>query len=357
MTAFAHILPWALLAGVLIALIEALLLRWIQHTSKGPAIPVTVGVLVGVPVLSVLLFMISISGFMFTDQVGWTAIACGLIAITVVPVSVSFARRVTRRELDAENRRAGERAAETSRRELVGWISHDLRTPLAGIRAMAEALEDSVVSDPEDIARYARRIGDETHRLSAMVDDLFELSRINAGTLALRIEELSTQSLVAQALDASTPAAQVRRVNLVAGDRPGATAGWPMVAASQREMTRVLGNLLVNAIRHTPSDGTVSLDVDTDKRGGVVLSVQDGCGGIPEDELPFVFDTAFRGGHARSPHDELAVTGPGAGLGLAIARGLVEAHGGSIDVANSAPGCRFEIRLPPARSAVGVPVR
>lgn len=354
MTDLAHILPWALLAGVVIVLLEVVLLRWIQRTAQGSAIPVAVGVLVGMPVLSVLLFVVAISGFMFTDQVGWTAVACGLIAVTVVPVSVLFARRVIRRELVAESRRAGERAAETSRRELVGWISHDLRTPLAGIRAMSEALEDALVTDPEDITRYARRIGDETHRLSAMVDDLFELSRINSGTLALAVERMSTKSLVSQAIDASQPAAQVRRV-LLEGGTDAVRDAWPTVSVSHREMARVLGNLLVNAIRHTPSGGTVRLSVSGDA-DDVLLIVQDGCGGIPEHELPFVFDTAFRGGHARSPHEELAVTGPGAGLGLAIARGLVEAHGGSIAVANRSPGCRFEVRLPSVQVPVDVAV-
>lgn len=354
MTDLAHILPWALLATVAIVLLEAILLRWIQRTARGSAIPVAVGVLVGMPVLSVLLFVVAISGFMFTDQVGWTAVACGLIAVTVVPVSVLFARRVIRRELGAESRRASERSAETSRRELVGWISHDLRTPLAGIRAMSEALEDAVVTDPQDVTRYARRIGDETHRLSAMVDDLFELSRINAGTLHLTVEELSTELLVTGALETSAPAAQVREVHLESGT-DDLQQRWPTVMASHRELARVLGNLLVNAIRHTPSSGTVRLSAGLEG-DLVVLVVQDACGGIPADELPFVFDTAFRGGHARSPHEELAVTGPGAGLGLAIARGLVEAHGGSIAVANRSPGCRFEIRLPASTAAVDVSV-
>ncbi|WP_353650065.1 HAMP domain-containing sensor histidine kinase [Nakamurella sp. A5-74] len=354
MTDLSHILPWALLATVAIVLLEAILLRWIQRTARGSAIPVAVGVLVGMPVLSVLLFVVAISGFMFTDQVGWTAVACGLIAVTVVPVSVLFARRVIRRELEAESRRASERSAETSRRELVGWISHDLRTPLAGIRAMSEALEDAVVTDPQDVTRYARRIGDETHRLSAMVDDLFELSRINSGTLTLAVELLSTKSLVTQALDASMPAAQVRQVRLESGT-DAIRESWPTVSASHREMARVLGNLLVNAIRHTPSGGTVRLSVGNDEEA-VLLVVQDGCGGIPEHELPFVFDTAFRGGDARSPHEESAVTGPGAGLGLAIARGLVEAHGGSIAVANRWPGCRFEVRLPASDTRADVVV-
>ncbi|WP_262402912.1 sensor histidine kinase [Actinomadura sp. CNU-125] len=104
------------------------------------------------------------------------------------------------------------------------------------------------------------------------------------------------------------------------------------------ELGRALRNLVVNAIRHTPGDGTVEIVGDVDG-GEVRVTVADGCGGIPEDDLPRVFDVAFRGEAARSP-------GGGAGLGLAIARGIVEAHAGRIGVANAGPGCRFEIRLP-----------
>lgn len=228
--------------------------------------------------------------------------------------------------------RARERAVEQSRRELIAWISHDLRTPLAGLRAMAESLEDGVVADP---ARYHRGIRVEVDRLSGMVDDLFELSRIQAGALQLSLSRVSLFDLVGDAMAGTEMLARSRAVRL----EGGAIAAVP-VRVDSKEMSRALTNLLVNAIRHTPSDGTVAVDVQS-LPDGVVLTVTDACGGIPEDDLPRVFDTGWRGSHARTP-------GPdgGAGLGLAIVRGIVEAHQGTVGVVNVRGGCRFEVRLP-----------
>ena len=225
--------------------------------------------------------------------------------------------------------RERERALEDSRRELVAWISHDLRTPLAGLRAMAEALEDGVADDSD---RYLRRIRGEVERLNAMVGDLFELSRIHAGALALSPHTVPLEELVGEALAGADPLARQRGVRLV-GD-PVATVP---VEVDPREMTRVLGNLLVNAIRRTPADGTVAVAAHR-ADDSVVVSVTDGCGGIPEEDLPRVFETGWRGAHARTP--------PGAGLGLAIVRGIVEAHRGSATVHNVTGGCRFELTLP-----------
>lgn len=228
--------------------------------------------------------------------------------------------------------RERERALETSRRELVAWISHDLRTPLAGLRAMAEALEDGVAADPD---RYLRQIRAEVERLDGMVGDLFELSRIHAGTLPLSLSRISLYDLVGDALAGADPLAREHGVRLV-GER---VAPVP-VEVDGREMSRVLGNLLVNAIRRTPADGTVAVAAErTDE--GVVLSVTDGCGGIPEEDLPRVFDTGWRGTDARTPP-------AGAGLGLAIVRGIVEAHRGRATVRNIPGGCRFEVTLPTA---------
>ncbi|MGW4686642.1 sensor histidine kinase [Streptomyces sp. NPDC004244] len=223
-----------------------------------------------------------------------------------------------------------ERALETSRRELVAWISHDLRTPLAGLRAMAEALEDGVAADP---ARYHRQIRTEVARLDTMVGDLFELSRIHAGALELARSRVSLRDLAADALLGADPLARERGVRLLSED----IAHVP-VEVDGKEMTRVLANLLVNAIRHTPADGTVAVRVDR-REEGVVLSVSDGCGGIPEEDLPRVFDTGWRGSPARTPP-------AGAGLGLAIVRGIVEAHAGRAEVRNVPGGCRFEVTLP-----------
>ncbi|WP_019055312.1 sensor histidine kinase [Streptomyces prunicolor] len=225
-----------------------------------------------------------------------------------------------------------ERALESSRRELVAWISHDLRTPLAGLRAMSEALEDGVAADP---ARYLRQIRTEVERLNDMVGDLFELSRIHAGSLALTRSRMSLYDLIGDALAGADPLAREYGVRLV-GDRIEPVP----VEVDGKEMSRVLGNLLVNAIRRTPTDGTVAVAAERTAEG-VVLSVTDGCGGIPEDDLPRVFDTGWRGTHARTPP-------AGAGLGLAIVRGIVEAHQGRAAVRNVSGGCRFEVTLPAA---------
>ncbi|MBW8740246.1 MAG: HAMP domain-containing histidine kinase [Streptomyces turgidiscabies] len=225
-----------------------------------------------------------------------------------------------------------ERALESSRRELVAWISHDLRTPLAGLRAMSEALEDGVAADP---ARYLRQIRTEVERLNGMVGDLFELSRIHAGALALSTSRISLYDLVGDALAGADPLAREHGVWLV-GDRVEPVP----VEVDGKEMSRVLGNLLVNAIRRTPADGTVAIAAERSGEG-VVLSVTDGCGGIPEEDLSRVFDTGWRGTHARTPPG-------GAGLGLAIVRGIVEAHRGQAAVHNVPGGCRFEVTLPTA---------
>lgn len=241
------------------------------------------------------------------------------------------------RELDAARQRLAESrereaALESSRRELVAWVSHDLRSPLAGIRAMAEALEDGVADDP---VRYLKQIRMEVERLAGLVDDLFELSVINAGALKLSLDRISLSDLVSDTLSGADALARERGVLL-----RGHAAGDIAVRADGRELSRLLTNLVVNAIRHTPSDGCVEINLDAHD-GRARIAVSDGCGGIPEADLPRVFDVAWRGTNARTP-------GPdgGAGLGLAIVRGIVEAHAGEVTVANIAGGCRFEISLP-----------
>ncbi|MFF4486047.1 sensor histidine kinase [Streptomyces sp. NPDC001544] len=228
--------------------------------------------------------------------------------------------------------RERERALEDSRRELVAWISHDLRTPLAGLQAMAEALEDGMVADP---GVYHARIRTEVRRLGEMVSDLFELSRIQAGVLALNVARMSVYDLVGDAIAGAYALAREQGVRLV-GDGVEPVP----VEVDGREMSRVLANLLVNAIRRTPTDGTVAVSARREA-DSVVLSVTDGCGGIPAEDLPRVFDTGWRGTDARTPP-------AGAGLGLAIVRGIVEAHRGHAAVRNVPGGCRFEVRLPAA---------
>ena len=231
-----------------------------------------------------------------------------------------------------------ERALEASRRELVAWVSHDLRTPLAGLRAMAEALEDGVVTDPVTTARYHRQLRLDVERLSGMVDDLFELSRLQAGTLQLTLSRASLSDLVSDAVAAVDPLARARRVQLT-----GTAEGELPVRVDVGEVERVLANLLVNAVRHTPDEGTVSVLGFRDGRSARI-SVSDSCGGIPVTDLARVFDVGFRGTASRAPD-------AGGGLGLSIARGIVEAHDGEIEVANAYGGCRFTVVLPLAQPA------
>jgi signal transduction histidine kinase len=257
------------------------------------------------------------------------------------------------RELAAARERLEEAAAreqrlEESRRELVSWVSHDLRTPLAGIRAMAEALEDGLANDP---ARYHCQIRGEVDRMVSMVDDLFELSRIHAGVLRLQPELVLLGDLVSEAVAAADPVARMHRVQV-----GGEVQSGLEVTVDPAGLSRVLGNLIVNGVRHTPADGSVhvSARVVGDE---VELAVADQCGGIEPGTIDRVFEVAFRGGEARTPEDPADSSAASrAGLGLAIVKGIVEAHRGRVEVTNTGPdgavtGCRFVVRLPLTRSA------
>ena len=249
-------------------------------------------------------------------------------------------------ELEQASERLVEAAArgaamDASRRELVAWVSHDLRTPLAGIRAMSEALEDGVVEDTATVARYHRTIRQEADRLTGLVDDLFELSRIHAGALALTPERVPLVDVVSDAVAGASVAASAKGVVL----EGRAAEPSPLVELSTPEMARVVRNLLDNAIRHTPPGGRVEVTAGLDGDRAVVV-VADACGGLADHDLTRVFDLAYRGDEARTPGDGRA------GLGLAIAKGLVEAHHGRIAVANAGLGCRFTVSLP---LAGGVP--
>ena len=247
--------------------------------------------------------------------------------------AVSDQLAVTSERLNESRER--ERALEASRRELVAWVSHDLRTPLAGLRAMAEALEDGIAEDP---GRYHVQMRQTVDKMTRMVDDLFELSRIHSGTLNLTLEAVSLDEAISEVLAISGPVARARGVALRGYAEPGVA-----VRADPRELSRMIANLVTNAIRHTPSEGRVEV---TGRVGahGVELVVEDACGGIPAEDLERVFDVAWRGSDARTP--EPSQGSAGSGLGLAIVRGIAEAHRGTVHVDNIGAGCRFLVRLP-----------
>ncbi|HSC90543.1 MAG TPA: ATP-binding protein, partial [Gaiellaceae bacterium] len=218
-----------------------------------------------------------------------------------------------------------------ARRQLVAWASHDLRTPLASMQAMLEAVEDGLV-EPE---RYVPALKQQVDALRVLVDDLFELARLDAGVLSLELREAPLADVVRAALGGLEAEAESRHVELAAR-----IDGDPTAVCAPDKVERVLLNLLTNAIRHTPSDGSVAVIVEP-LDGEVRVSVEDTGEGIPADSTRRVFDHFWRGDRSRTSE-----TG-GAGLGLAIAHGLVEAQGGRIWAENVAGGgARVSFTLP-----------
>ena len=256
-------------------------------------------------------------------------------------VGAVFGSRLAASAVWAQAARERERRLEAGRRELVAWVSHDLRTPLAGLRAMAEALEDRIIDDPATVDEYHRRIRVETDRMTQLVDDLFELSRINAGALRLVPTTVPLRDVVSDAIAGVAPLAASRKIHLVAAD-----SGWPLVRAGERG---------TRPGRQQPADQLRPVHARRTARcTSPPATTATTCGwpsptpaaASPTTDLDRVFDVAFRGERARTPG--AAGSGGGGGLGLAIVRGLVEAHGGHVDVRNTDRGCRFEVRLPAA---------
>ncbi|MEH0841136.1 HAMP domain-containing sensor histidine kinase [Micromonospora sp. CPCC 205711] len=313
---------------------------------RGRSITVHIFLLLAMTVAAVVAGVAVIAEAMFLSPHDLEVVLITVSAAAVVSLAVGwlFGRRLAAAAVWADQARERERRIEKGRRDLVAWVSHDLRTPLAGLRAMAEALEDRVVADRATVHEYHRRIRVETDRMTRLVDDLFELSRINAGALRLSLSAVPLGDVVSDALAGTAPLAAARRIRLVAAE-----SGWPTVTASEPELARVVGNLLLNAVRYTPDDGTVRVDGGRDG-DDAWLAVADTCGGIPEGDLPRLFDVAFRGEPARTPRPGNGGIEGSGGLGLAIVHGLVEAHGGRVEVRNVTGGCRFVVRLPLAHA-------
>lgn len=233
--------------------------------------------------------------------------------------------------------RGREKALEQSRRELVAFMSHDLRTPLAGLRALAEGVEDGVV----DVPAAMNRIRSTVDRLSLLVNDLFELSRVTGGGHQRPRRLVSLAEVAMDVLTEAYDHARSRGVQLLY-DLPEPHDRLPVLGDAD-ELVRAMTNLVANAVRHTNPGGVVQLVGNRGADGQIRIAVVDGCGGIPDSDLAHVFEAGWRGSPARTPDDG------GAGLGLAIARGVVESHEGSILVQNIDGGCRFELALPIAQ--------
>jgi signal transduction histidine kinase len=231
-----------------------------------------------------------------------------------------------------------QRELDRLRRDLVAWIGHDLRTPLASVRVIVEALADGVVEDPETVARYLGTAQGQIEALSALLDDLVEMAQIDAGGLVLERRPNSICDLISDTLEAFAAVA-ARQGVVLEGSAP---AEADPVVMDVAKIERVLNNLLENALRHTPAGGTVRVTA-TPGPDCVQVEVRDSGEGIPEADLPHVFESFYRGEKSRS-----RATG-GAGLGLAIALGIIEAHGGQIGVESALhQGTRVWFTLPRA---------
>ena len=229
-----------------------------------------------------------------------------------------------------------QRELDQMRRDLVAWVGHDLRTPLTSIRAILEALADGVVEDPPTVQRYLHTAQQDVVALSHLIDDLFEMSQMEAGGLRLELLSNSISDLISDTLERFSALAAQQEVILcgqVAADTD------PVRFDAQR-IGQVLYNLVGNALRHTPAGGQIELTAQR-KAAGLQVEVIDTGEGIHPEDLPHVFEQFYRGEKSRS-----RATG-GAGLGLAIARGIIEAHGGKIGVESEpAKGARFYFTIP-----------
>lgn len=233
----------------------------------------------------------------------------------------------------AERERA-RAAAEATRRQLVAAVSHDLRTPIASLRLLVEAVDDGIV-DGETRRRYLAGMKTHIHSLSAMIDDLFELSRIEAGDIDWSMRQVELGVLVDETVLAMEPEAGAKGVRIHSEPRDS-----PLPAhADPEKIQRVLFNLIRNAIRHTPADGSVTIKAEV---GGdaVEVEIADTGEGIPEADRERVFDAFFRGGIDAPRQSD------GAGLGLAVSRAIVESHGGRIWIAPASAGTRIRFSLP-----------
>ncbi|WP_212647489.1 sensor histidine kinase [Microbacterium sp. JB110] len=223
---------------------------------------------------------------------------------------------------------------DASRRQFFAWISHDLRTPLAGIRAVTEALEDGMVDDPVESVRIIRSRVDTVNR---MVDDLFQLSKLESGTMRLSREAVVLLDLVSDAVVDVQATAAERGIRI---RQSGIDSH--LVWADPRELTRAIGNLLANGVRHAPARSEIVVSAHTLGDERLVVSVLDHGSGVSSEDLGRMFDVGWRANTARSAEQEAA----GAGLGLAIVRGIVEAHGGEVGAENLDDGFRMTVVLP-----------
>lgn len=231
------------------------------------------------------------------------------------------------------------RQLEQTRRDLIAWVSHDLRTPLTSMRVMLEAMADGVVDDEETVNRYMNNSLAEIEHLSHLIDDLFELAQLDVGHLKLNFQEASIRDLISDTIGSMTLKAKQNHITL----KGEVDESIDMVKMAPDKIQRVLSNLVDNAIKYTPEHETVTLRAYCEKED-MRIDIHNSGSYIPEDVLPRLFESFYRGERSRRPdHDGER----GTGLGLAIARGFIEAHGGRIWAKSAeSEGTTFSFTIP-----------
>jgi signal transduction histidine kinase len=275
--------------------------------------------------IAIAAFLAGAAAVTVPHKMGWGQIALVALAVAGGALAATLAARLASEE-------RSRREVEGARRRLVASVSHDLRTPLASLRLLVESIDDGVVTG-ETRDRYLGEIRTHVAALSALIDDLFELSRIEAGEIAWTMGRVELRELVGDTVAAMRAPAAARGVALAADLPPGEV----VARANAEKLQRVLFNLIQNAIRHTPADGSVTVRARA-AGGGVEVEVADDGAGISAADGAHLFDAFYRG-------EDAAETGDGAGLGLAISRAIVEAHGGRIWLEPAAPGTRVRFTL------------
>jgi signal transduction histidine kinase len=275
-------------------------------------------------VIAVAAFLAGAAAVAVPSHMGADQILLVLLAAAGAALAAALAVRLAMEE-------RSRREIEGARRQLVAAASHDLRTPLASLRLLVESIDDGVATG-ETRDRYLKEIRTHVGVLSDLIDDLFELSRIEAGDISWTMRQVKLRDLIGDTVAAMRAPAAERGVSLAA-ELPTSEL---IASANAEKVQRVLFNLIQNAIRHTPADGSVTVRARS-AAGGVEVEVADNGEGIPAGDGERVFEAFYRGDAARGEE--------GAGLGLAISRAIVEAHGGKIWFEDGAPGTRVHFTL------------
>ncbi|HET7119643.1 MAG TPA: HAMP domain-containing sensor histidine kinase [Solirubrobacterales bacterium] len=274
--------------------------------------------------IAVVAFLAGAAAVAVPHGMGAEQIVLALLAAAGIALAGALAARLAMEE-------RANREVEEARRQLVAAASHDLRTPLASLRLLVESIDDGVVSG-ETRDRYLGEIRTHVAVLSGLIDDLFELSRIEAGEISWTMRQVELGELIGETVAAMRAPAAERGVK-IAAELP---SGELLAAANAEKVQRVLFNLIQNAIRHTPADGSVTVRARPAGRG-VEVEVDDSGEGIPAADGDRVFEAFYRGDASRGTD--------GAGLGLAISKAIVEAHGGRIWLEPGEPGTRVRFTL------------